>query len=210
MLSANNGLSRPLVVKGPNDTWISRLDLPKRDDRWVKSRKIRILFAIQGGLLTTDEALKRYDLSEAEINKWRATLLTEAADIQEDAPVVGDTPRLSRTTWAAVLNNEPEFVCGGITLNPPRRAVKYRDMTAHMTEMRMMLLLVITKAHPNVVEKHVLYETMWGSSRAGPGMKIVDVGMCHLRKSLRTIGLSCIETSWGRGYRLVLPADISN
>ena len=42
-----------------------------------------------------------------------------------------------------------------------------------------------------------------------PGLKIIDVFVCHLRQKLAraTGGKHYIETVWGRGYRLCAPAE---
>jgi two-component system cell cycle response regulator CtrA len=43
-----------------------------------------------------------------------------------------------------------------------------------------------------------------------PGLKIIDVFVCHLRKKLAqaTGGKHCIETVWGRGHRMRDPAQM--
>lgn len=46
-------------------------DLPPADtSRWVISRKAMVVAAVQQGLLTLDDALVRYGLSEEEFNSW--------------------------------------------------------------------------------------------------------------------------------------------
>jgi Protein of unknown function (DUF1153) len=39
--------------------------------RWVIRRKAEIVYAVGGGLLTREEAIKRYDISEDEFEAWR-------------------------------------------------------------------------------------------------------------------------------------------
>ena len=47
-------------------------DLPKRDTRrWVSRRKAEVVAAVEGGLLTVDEACARYDLTVEEFAGWQ-------------------------------------------------------------------------------------------------------------------------------------------
>ena len=47
-------------------------DLPSGRERWVARRKAVVVQAIAHGLLTRDEALARYGLSEEELDCWAA------------------------------------------------------------------------------------------------------------------------------------------
>jgi transposase-like protein len=50
-------------------------DLPPADTkRWVASRKAAVVAAVRQGLLTEEEACKRYGLSREEFEGWRAAL----------------------------------------------------------------------------------------------------------------------------------------
>lgn len=47
-------------------------DLPKAGtSRWVSRRKAQVIVAINGGLLTVDEACERYRLSLEELASWQ-------------------------------------------------------------------------------------------------------------------------------------------
>ena len=62
-----------LSVRGPDGRPLTLADLPKPGiTRWVTRRKAEIVAAVGGGLLTEEEALRRYDLSEEEFSGWRA------------------------------------------------------------------------------------------------------------------------------------------
>ena len=39
--------------------------------RWVIRRKAEVVCAVKGGLLTREEAVRRYEISEAEFEAWR-------------------------------------------------------------------------------------------------------------------------------------------
>ena len=50
----------------------NKIDLPAPNtQRWVKSRKLAVLNAIDRGALTEQEACKTYNLSEEELTSWR-------------------------------------------------------------------------------------------------------------------------------------------
>lgn len=61
----------PRAVTLPDGSVMSRADLPPADTtRWVASRKSAVVRGVVYGLLTRDEALERYDLSEEEFRSW--------------------------------------------------------------------------------------------------------------------------------------------
>lgn len=61
----------PRSVKLPDGTFLTRADLPAPDTkRWVASRKATVVKAVQYGLLTVDQAIERYELSEEELSHW--------------------------------------------------------------------------------------------------------------------------------------------
>ena len=62
----------PVCVTLPDGSPMTRADLPTPDTRrWVASRKARVVQAIDAGLITGEEALSLYDLSQEELDGWR-------------------------------------------------------------------------------------------------------------------------------------------
>ncbi|MEM9049236.1 MAG: DUF1153 domain-containing protein [Pseudomonadota bacterium] len=62
----------PVFVTGTNGELISRADLPPADTkRWVARRKAAVVAAVNGGLISEEEACERYGLSLEELNSWR-------------------------------------------------------------------------------------------------------------------------------------------
>lgn len=60
------------VVIGPDGRSLTLNDLPKPDTaRWVTRRKAEVVAAVQGGLLSLDEACERYRLSLEEFLSWQ-------------------------------------------------------------------------------------------------------------------------------------------
>ena len=61
----------PRAVQLPDGSFLTRADLPPADtQRWVASRKAIVVRAVQYGLLSVDQALERYELSEEELESW--------------------------------------------------------------------------------------------------------------------------------------------
>ena len=65
----------PRAVTLPDGTVMTRADLPDPNTRrWVASRKAAVVRAISGGLISSEEALSAYDLSEEELSNWHAVV----------------------------------------------------------------------------------------------------------------------------------------
>lgn len=63
--------NRPRTATLPGGRILTVADLPPVDTRWVASRKETVVLAVIHGLITRDEALRRYGLSEEEFDSWR-------------------------------------------------------------------------------------------------------------------------------------------
>ncbi|MEO0466306.1 MAG: DUF1153 domain-containing protein [Pseudomonadota bacterium] len=58
-------------VDGPNGSQLTLADLPPANiGRWVTRRKAEVVAAVQGGLISKDDALSRYGLSDEEFSGW--------------------------------------------------------------------------------------------------------------------------------------------
>jgi len=65
----------PRAVTLPDGSIMSRADLPPVDtSRWVASRKAAVVKAVIHGLLSRDEALETYALSDEEFDTWQAVV----------------------------------------------------------------------------------------------------------------------------------------
>ena len=65
----------PRAVTLPDGSVMTRADLPPEDTvRWVASRKAAVARAVVHGLLTQEQALDRYSLSEDELQQWLQAL----------------------------------------------------------------------------------------------------------------------------------------
>lgn len=61
----------PRAVNLPDGSIMTRADLPpKETTRWVASRKAAVVRGVVHGLITQEEALDFYGLSEEEFKEW--------------------------------------------------------------------------------------------------------------------------------------------
>lgn len=62
-------------VIGPDGERMTRADLPAPGvQRWVPRRKARVVAAVEGGLISREEACSRYAISDEEFEHWKAGL----------------------------------------------------------------------------------------------------------------------------------------
>lgn len=63
---------QPNTVVGPSGQPLTLRDLPPPTTRrWVIRRKAEVVIAVQAGLITFEEACKRYNLSVEELTSWQ-------------------------------------------------------------------------------------------------------------------------------------------
>jgi hypothetical protein len=63
---------RPTHIIGPDGEPLTLADLPSPTTRrWVIRRKAKVVAAVRGGLLSLDEACRRYHLSVEEFLSWQ-------------------------------------------------------------------------------------------------------------------------------------------
>ena len=61
---------KPTVV-GPDGRKLTLADLPEPGiQRWVTRRKAEVVAAVRGGLLSREDACRRYDISDEEFLGW--------------------------------------------------------------------------------------------------------------------------------------------
>lgn len=67
--------SRAARIIGPFREVLTRDSLPPPSTtRWVASRKAQVVAAVQGGLLTLEEVMARYNLSLEEFYSWQRAM----------------------------------------------------------------------------------------------------------------------------------------
>jgi Protein of unknown function (DUF1153) len=67
--------SRPKYVIGPDGSPLTIADLPQPNTkRWVIRRKAEVVAAVRGGLLSLEEASRRYMLTVDELLSWQSAI----------------------------------------------------------------------------------------------------------------------------------------
>jgi hypothetical protein len=67
--------SRPKHVIGPDGNPLTMADLPALSTkRWVIRRKAQVVAAVRGGLLSLEEACRRYLLTVDEFLSWQSSI----------------------------------------------------------------------------------------------------------------------------------------
>lgn len=65
----------PRAVIGPDGKTITLSDIPVGNPkRWLPSMKARVVSAIEGGLISMDDAWRKYRLSRREFECWKAVI----------------------------------------------------------------------------------------------------------------------------------------
>ena len=66
---------RPNYVIGPNGDVVTLVDLPSTSTtRWVIRRKAEVVLAVHKGMLTLEEACRRYRLTVEEFQSWQTAI----------------------------------------------------------------------------------------------------------------------------------------
>jgi len=66
--------SVPYVI-GPDGEKMTKADMPAPTTRrWVPRRKARVVAAVEGGLISREEACSRYAISQEEFEDWKTGL----------------------------------------------------------------------------------------------------------------------------------------
>ena len=68
--------NKPASVVGPTGDRLTLADLPPAStQRWVIRRKAEVVAAVEGGLLSLEDARAKYHLSEEEFEDWRRLIM---------------------------------------------------------------------------------------------------------------------------------------
>jgi hypothetical protein len=61
------------AVIGPTARYLTLDDLPDpKTKRWVPRRKAEVIHAVRGGLLSKEDAMRKYNLTNAEFSEWES------------------------------------------------------------------------------------------------------------------------------------------
>ena len=74
-MPVDNGKPRVSYVIGPDGSPLTMADLPPPNlERWVTKRKAEVVAAVRGGLLSLEDACKRYNISMEEYLTWERVI----------------------------------------------------------------------------------------------------------------------------------------
>jgi two-component system, cell cycle response regulator CtrA len=102
---------------------------------------------------------------------------------------------------------EPTIRTGKLAVNLDTRVVSVDDKPVQLTGKEYAILELLSVRKGTILTKEMLLNHLYHPVDE-PGLKIIDVFICKLRKKLAqaTGGNHYIETVWGRGYILCDPA----
>jgi len=98
---------------------------------------------------------------------------------------------------------------GDVVVDLERRIVRADGKPVRLTGREYSILELLSLRPGITVTKEMLLGHLY-CGKDEPGLKIIDVFVCHLRQKLAraTGGKHYIETVWGRGYRFPAPAEM--
>jgi two-component system, cell cycle response regulator CtrA len=97
---------------------------------------------------------------------------------------------------------------GNLVVNLDTKTVEINGARVHLTGKEHQMLELLSLRKGTSVTKEMFLTNLYGGMDE-PGIKIIDVFICKLRKKLANAsgGQDYIETIWGRGYVLRQPTD---
>jgi two-component system cell cycle response regulator CtrA len=97
---------------------------------------------------------------------------------------------------------------GDLLVNLDTKTVEVSGVRVHLTVKEYEILELLSLRKGTTLTKEMFFNHLYGGMDE-PGLKIVDVFMCKLRKRLANAsgGKNYIETVWGRGYVLREPSE---
>jgi two-component system, cell cycle response regulator CtrA len=102
----------------------------------------------------------------------------------------------------------PTIRCGDLVINQQRKRAEIAGRPVPLTTRELQLLELLALRQGSTITKEMILNQMY-SGMDEPGLKIIDVYICKLRKKLADAsgGKNYLETIWGRGYILRAPTE---
>jgi two-component system, cell cycle response regulator CtrA len=109
-------------------------------------------------------------------------------------------------THSAARNHQSKIRTGDLVVHLETRVVTADGKPVRLTAKEYSILELLSLRQGVTVTKEMLLGHLYDGQHE-PELKIIHVFVCHLRKklALATGGKQCVETVWGRGYRLCDP-----
>jgi DNA-binding response OmpR family regulator len=124
-------------------------------------------------------------------------------------PAVADGVCSAHRIGGPARNRQSTIRSADLIVDLETRVVLSGDKLVPLTGKEYCIFELLSLRKGIVVTKQVLLDHLYGGIDE-PELKIIDVFVCHLRKKLAqaTGGKHCIETIWGRGYRVRDPGQV--
>lgn len=207
-LSATKPQPLPMVMRtGGIMVTAHELPAPKDVIRWTPQRKHMFSEAVKHKLLSKEEFLSRYSISESEFRSWmiRAEqygplgLRGRKFDIY---PL--DETAAKDMELAMPLSGVATF--GNLTVDFVEKSVSVGGQELELTgrEYETLELLAMREGQP--VSKEMFFTYVYRDATNLPDMRIFDVFVCKVRKIIAAVSdKKYIKTVWGRGFALIAP-----
>jgi two-component system cell cycle response regulator CtrA len=99
-------------------------------------------------------------------------------------------------------------ITGDLCVNLDTKTVEISGTLVHLTGKEYQMLELLSLRKGTALTKEMFLNNLYGGMDE-PGIKIIDVFICKLRKKLASAsdGKDYIETVWGRGYVVREPSE---
>jgi two-component system cell cycle response regulator CtrA len=110
---------------------------------------------------------------------------------------------------SSTLDRPSTIRTGELVVDLETRVVSVGEKPVRLSRKQYRILELLSLWQGTTVTKEMLLGHLYGGMDE-PGLKIIDVFVCHLRKKLAQVtgGQHYIHTIWGRGYVLRDPAPM--
>jgi DNA-binding winged helix-turn-helix (wHTH) protein len=195
---------------------------PPGRNRWSVRRKAEVIAAVCGGLISLRDARRIYHVSIDEFVTWRVLeekhgrqglrvthIHVYRAVSRRVEPAQATLPNeTSPSSNVADLERPMVIRVGDLVINFDTKTVKIGNTNVHCTGKEFQILEVFSSQAGNTVTREMFLNHLYGG-KDEPGVRIIDVFICKLRKKLANAsgGKDYIETVWGRGHVLRDPAE---
>lgn len=94
---------------------------------------------------------------------------------------------------------------GEITLNLREKSIYIKNKQINFSNKQYNLFQLLIMKQNNILTKREILDSLYGGEKV-PGMKIVDVLVCNIRKEIKKYtDNDYLDTVWGMGYRIINP-----
>ena len=110
----------------------------------------------------------------------------------------------------SATRSDTSLRCGDLLINFEAQIARMGDNIVPLTNKEFQMLALLAARPGSTITKEMFLNHLYGGIDE-PGIKIIDVFICKLRKKLADAaeGQQYIQTVWGRGYTLREPSSVA-